>query len=268
MWPNYIALALPGLPWITMARITGVPLGLILLICVSTSREFRESVSKALASVPLLSILLVTFVGIQTVSIAFSKTVFTSIDKYLVDQLGWTCIFFVSVYVFQKEGRVERMAGLLWAMAIFVGVIAVFEYRQEKVLWAGHIPSFLQINDKSVARTLAGGDRFGRYRANSTFGTCLGLGEYMALSLPFVLRFAMGSYPHGCCERPGLVLGPLFRRWSFPCSAAPGWAPSGCLVALMCSTGRLVAIEVAAGTLSSLKFGPALCCRAYLQWPP
>ncbi len=195
MWPNYIALALPGLPWITMSRITGVPLGLILLLCVSTSREFRESVSKALASAPIITIFFVTFVGIQTLSLAFSKDIFTSIDKYLVDQLGWTGIFFVSAYVFQKEGRVERMAGLLWAMAMFVGVIAILEFRHERVLWAGHIPSFLQINDESVKAALAGGNRFGRYRAVSTFGTCLGLGEYMALSLPFVLRFAMGSYP-------------------------------------------------------------------------
>jgi hypothetical protein len=195
MWPNYIALALPGLPWITMSRLTGFPLGLILLLCVSTSQEYRESVSKTLASAPLIWILLVVFVGIQTLSIAFSKSVLTSIDKYLVDQLSWTCIFFVSAYVFQKEGRVQRMAGLLWAMAMFVGVIAIFEYRHERVLWAGHIPSFLQINDLAVQKTLAGGSRFGKYRASSTFGTPLGLGEYMALTMPFVLRFAMGPYP-------------------------------------------------------------------------
>jgi O-antigen ligase len=79
-------------------------------------------------------------------------------------------------------------------MAMFVGCIAVLEYRQQHVLWAGHIPSFLQINDPAVIKVLRGGDRFGKYRAVSTFGTCLGLGEYMALTLPFVLRFATGPY--------------------------------------------------------------------------
>lgn len=195
MWPNYIALALPGLPWITMSRITGVPLALTLMICVSTSPSMRQRLSKTLADAPLIWMFLAAFVGIQTLSLVFSKEVLNSIDKYLVDQMSWTCIFFVSAFVFTKQGRVEKMAGLLWAMAIFVGCIAIVEWRQEHVLWAGHIPSFLQINDKSVARSLSGGQRFGKYRAVSTFGTCLGLGEYMAMTLPFVLRFATGSYP-------------------------------------------------------------------------
>ena len=50
MWPQYIAVALPGLPWITTSRLTGAPLALALLISVSTSAEFREQLSKALKS--------------------------------------------------------------------------------------------------------------------------------------------------------------------------------------------------------------------------
>jgi len=196
MWPNYIAFALPGLPWITMVRITGFPLVLALLVCVSTSADFRARVATAVSSAPLLWKLLVGFVVIQAVSIGFSHAVGQSIDKFVIAQLSWTAIFFIGAYVFMTPGRVERVAALLWVMAILVGLIAVQEYRHTRVLWAGHIPSFLRIPDPAVAIALAthirGAD--GLYRAQSTFTTPLGLAEYVALTMPLVLQFAFGAY--------------------------------------------------------------------------
>src|SRR3546814_19920121 len=32
LWPNYLAIALPGMPWITLLRIIGAPMILLLLI--------------------------------------------------------------------------------------------------------------------------------------------------------------------------------------------------------------------------------------------
>ena len=195
-WPNYIAFAPPGLPWITMVRITGVPLVIVLLLCVSMSADFRARVAWAVSSAPLVWKLLIGFVLIQTITIVFSKNVGQSFDRYIVAQMTWTAMFFISAYVFTKPGRVELMAAMLWGMAIFVGVIAIQEWRHAGVLWAGHIPGFLRIPDPSVDRALAfhqrGGD--GIYRAQSTFTTALGLGEYVALTLPLVLQFAFGAY--------------------------------------------------------------------------
>lgn len=194
VWPNYIALAPPGLPWITMVRLTGFPLAVALLICTSTSAAFRTQVGETLKAAPYTWKMLVAFVALQALSIGFSRDPPTSIDKFVVAQISWTAIFFTSVYVFSKPGRAERMVAVLWGMAIVVGLIAVAEFRAQHVLWAGHIPSFLQIDDPNVVRTLGGHDRFGKYRATSTFGTPLGLGEYMAMVTPIVLWVAMGSY--------------------------------------------------------------------------
>ena len=43
-------------------------------------------------------------------------------------------------------------------------------------------------------RDAGGGARFGKYRVQSTFPTVLGFGEYLALTMPFVLGFATGPY--------------------------------------------------------------------------
>ena len=196
MWPNYIAFAPKGLPWITMARLTGFPLFLVLLICTSVSAEFRTRLAESLSSAPLIWRLLVAFSVVQFISIAFSKTTGTSLDKFIQAQVSMTAIFFLSAYVFLKPGRVERMAGMIWAMAMFVGVIGIFEWRKAGILWAHSIPKFLQIPDPSVQFLLATHVRAadGTYRTQSTFSSALGFGEYLALTVPFVIHFAMGAF--------------------------------------------------------------------------
>jgi hypothetical protein len=197
LWPNYLAIALPGLPWITLIRLTGFPMVLALLICVSVSEEFRARLAEGLNAVPLIWKGMVLLVVVQLLSIGFSHSPGDSVNKFFVAQVNWTAVFFVSCYVFLKPGRVEQWAALVWAMAIIVGGIGLIEYPHGHVLWSGHIPSFLKIEDETVLRILEGASRdaTGQYRISSTFTTALGLAEYMALALPFVLHFMASNYP-------------------------------------------------------------------------
>jgi O-Antigen ligase len=194
MWPNYIAIAPPGIPWITMQRLSGVPLVLALLICVSTSREFQTSVGAALRAAPLLCGVFIAFNLQEAVSIGYSISPVSSFDFFVNSEISLTAIFFTAIYVFQRPGRIERVARMLWLMAILVGVIAVIEIKYGRVPWAGHLPSFLQINDPLVDNMLKGGTRFGAYRAQSTFGNSLGLAEFESIVMPFVIHFLGGKF--------------------------------------------------------------------------
>ncbi len=196
IWPNYLALTLPGLPWITMIRLTGFPLAGVLLVCLSVSGHFRAELGKALKASPWIWKLLAAFVLIQSMSIAFSSRPFFSIDKLVIAQASWTAVFFASAYIFLKPGKAERMAVTLWLMALAVCSIGLVEWRLGHVPWVGHIPSFLQINDDVVAKILAGQRRSatGIYRVQSTSSTSVGLAEYLSMALPFVLHFAVGPY--------------------------------------------------------------------------
>src|SRR5205807_10534786 len=89
MWPNYIALALLGLPWITMVHITGFPLLLTMLICVSVSSEFRSRLAASLSAAPWIWRGVVAFVVLQFISIGFSDSIGFSIDKFIVAQVDW-----------------------------------------------------------------------------------------------------------------------------------------------------------------------------------
>jgi hypothetical protein len=190
-WPNYLSISLPGLPWISIIRLTVFPMTLVLLYCVSVSRDFREKLESILDATPILWKALALFVGIQTISIAFSSNPFQSVNKYIVDQTEWTAIFFACCFLFSTPGRATKWAHCLWGVALFVGAIGIWEKRLGYVPWRNHIPSFLQIDDPVVLGYLAGTQRSyaGIQRVQSVFTTSLGLSEFMALAMPFVVHF-------------------------------------------------------------------------------
>ena len=194
VWPNYLAVALPGLPWVTLTRLSAFPMALALLVSLAGSREVRTTLWKTLGSIPALWRLLLAFIAVQTLTLPLSNQLGQSLDKYVQAQVSCTAIFFVSCLVFLKPRAVQTWAVLLWVMAIVVCVLGLWEFRLKHVPWAGHIPSFLKIEDPNVAIALAGVYRLGlQYRIESTFSTSLGFGEYLALCLPFVVHFLISS---------------------------------------------------------------------------
>ena len=197
-WPDYIAFALPGLPWITIIRIIGVPLALLLLTCVSVSPAFRSHAKSVLASGDLIWKGVAGFAIMGLISIGLSHDPGTSVSKFAVAQINWTAMFFIACIVFVEPGTIRRLARSLWLIAVIVCVIGVYENHLQRLPWAGHIPWFLVIQDESVQRTLAGTARAGTsvYRVQSKFGGSLGLAEYLAIATPFVFHFIATGRTH------------------------------------------------------------------------
>lgn len=194
-WPDYLAFALPGLPWITAIRLTAAPLALIFLICLSISHAFRAELQAVLSATPLTWKMLAGFVLIAGLSIGFSSNISLSINKFVVAQLYWTLIFFCAAWVFIKPGRTMLLAYLLWGFAIYVCAIGILEWRMQALPWAGRIPSFLVIEDPAVQRILSFRARAatGIYRIQSKFTTPLGLAEFLSLATPLILYFLLYS---------------------------------------------------------------------------
>lgn len=196
-WPNYLAIALPSLPWITMIRLFGVPMAMIFLICISSSPQVRADTAETLRFAPPMWKMMVGFVVTQFAAIPFADVLQRSIQMAVITQINWTAIFFISCYLFRTLSRAQQWAYIVWGALLFVCLIGVYEGYLGAVPWAGHVPSFLKIEDESVQRILAGAVRgsTGSYRVQSVFTTPLGLGEFVALSLPFVLHFLGAGHP-------------------------------------------------------------------------
>lgn len=194
-WPNYLAIEFPGLPWITVARIFCIPAAIVLLYNLSVSRDFKEDMLKVADEFNLPVKLLLAFVVIQFLSVFSSRDPFDSFQKFVIDQFYWTSTFFIAIYEFRKPGRISLWVVILLLMAVLLSAIGFWEWRLQHVPWAGHIPSFLKIDDESVLRTLAGASRAGTgiYRVQSTYGTSLGFAEFLALTTPFWLYCILQS---------------------------------------------------------------------------
>ncbi len=192
LWPNYLAIVLPGLPWLSMRRIVGLAMVAVFLYSLSTSSKMRREIVDAMNSIPLLWKLIVAFFVVQTISIAFSPYPVLAYKHWFNSQYAWTTVFFLSVYVFMKPGHISSWAKLICWAAVIVSLIAIAEQHNQMVLWANHIPPFFKIEDDAVERILTPTFRGNEYRSQGIFGVSLALAEFLALSFTLLLhRFAI-----------------------------------------------------------------------------
>jgi hypothetical protein len=188
-WPDYLALQLPGLPWISFRRLFLAPTALLLLVCVSTNANFRKEMREVLTSESILWKLLVAFVLLQLVSIAGAPSPATALKNFVNYQLAWTGVFFASLYAFRNIEITTRFLKIFLMAAFTIGVIAIVENMNHGVLWRNHVPSFLQVDLESMAGTMESAMRNRQYRAKSVYGQPLPFAEIMALVTPVLLYF-------------------------------------------------------------------------------
>lgn len=193
VWPNYLAISLPGLPWITVNRLVTAPLAIVFLVSLSVSKRLRTRIADVLRASPIVSRCFLGFMALQILTLPLSSTLAASLNQFIDFQVQCNLVFFVALWLFTKDGRAQKFFTLYPCLIILLMVIAVFEWRAGGVLWADSIPSFLKIGDESVERTLSGSARAatGIYRVQSVFTTSLDFAEVLAWSTPFFLYWAL-----------------------------------------------------------------------------
>jgi hypothetical protein len=195
LWPNYLAVAIPGLPWLTLTRLIGVPMTLIFLICLSVSSDFRRVIKTVLTDAGLIWKFLVLFAIIQIFSIAFSPAKGASMQPLIIFEMNWVGAFFIGCFVFSKKDDTLTWAALVCIAALLLSGMAAVEFVEGHPAWVGHIPKFLKVEDPLIYASLFGSTREGHHRVQGTYTESLGLAEYMGLAMPFLIYFAVGQFP-------------------------------------------------------------------------
>ena len=195
LWPNYLALAIPAFPRVTVMRLFSVPLSLCVLLSFSVSLPFRKRIDQVNRANLLTWRLLEAFTILQIISVMFSANKAGSVNVLVNVLTTWVVCYLSSTFIMRKKGSAEQFGALLCAFAFLLSCLTFWEQLLHHLPWQGHVPSFLQINDPVVDRILAGTARQGKgHRDQATFTTSLGLSEFLALVIPFFFHFAFTGY--------------------------------------------------------------------------
>lgn len=188
-WPYYLAIQVPGLPLIEIRRAFVALAILGFLICYSTSHAFRSQLYDICMASSGAMKFLWGFLVFMALALVFSVDLAGSLPTFVKYQLGWTAVFFITAYVMVKPGNIARFANVIRGLAVFLAVLGLFEYRNQRLLWADHIPWFLKVSDPAMINLLNPVFRSGEYRVTGPFSTSLSYAEFMTMAMPFFIHY-------------------------------------------------------------------------------
>ncbi len=191
IWPTYIAVFLPGLPWMTPTRLMTFVLSILFLYSVSTSAVLRNYLVSCLRQSRLLWVCFLMWQASMLITIPFTHQLAATLRIVFNDELRFTEILFIGCLVFARRGLATQTVAILLLSAMFWGFDGFLERHLEMPPWANHIPSFLKVDDATLGAVLGAQARSsdGLYRVRGPFPVSLLLAEFLALCMPFVLHW-------------------------------------------------------------------------------
>jgi len=194
IWPAYVAVNLPGLPWLNPQRVALSLLLILSLYGFAISSRMRNETLEVARAEPMIWKSFMVFWICTLVALPLSGSYFTfSINKWLNNQVYWTFLFFITAYLLQKKGGMITLAKALMIAAIVTSLIAIPEYIGRRVPWVGYVPSWL-IGDPIIYERVSSDQarlNLDMYRARSSFTVSLSFAEFLSLAFPFILHSMM-----------------------------------------------------------------------------
>jgi len=193
VWPTYLAISLPGLPWISLLRIIALPMAGFFLVSLSVSRKFRQYAYESVTSIKPIWICAVGFSIVQVFTTFVSPNPLASAQAVFDQMVNFTMMLLLGSIIFRKENVAERFAIILCALSLFIIMLTLVENNKKYIIWAAHIPNILHPPSPTLENTLKPSFRMytNVYRAKATFLTPLALAEFISLITPFFLYFGL-----------------------------------------------------------------------------
>lgn len=193
LWPAYLAVALPGLPWMTPTRLLLSILCFFMLYSIASSSVLRHHLLVVARSTKLVWLAFLVWEVMMVITVPMSNLMFDSFKRVVSSQLILVGPFFIGCLVFSKEGRATRTLGWMLVFAVICGIDGFIEQRLGYPPWANHIPSFMKVDDATLTNVLGSQARSadGLYRVRGPFTNSLSFSEFLALCVPFALHWLM-----------------------------------------------------------------------------
>jgi hypothetical protein len=189
-WPIYIAISLPGLPWLTPTRIVLFVQTFLLVLSFSTSRELRQHIGNVVKGSSWFWISFLVWEAMQLITLPLAENVGYCLKIFTDNQLSMAGVLFISCVLFTKRGWANWVANAVIVMAIIISLDGFVELHLGYPPWAYHIPSFMRV-DEGIMNTVLGSQSRtadGLYRVHGPFTLSLVFAEFLALCTPFIVH--------------------------------------------------------------------------------
>lgn len=193
-WPGYVAVALPGLPWITPARGVLGALLVIMTLHIAQFPEVRQRLRETLFVDRVAVGFYTAFWIAAIIALPFSPFPDATLIYSVLQEILAIAPALALAWVLHKD--IERLPQVLLVLAlclILTMVIAVVENIMQQPPWLQYIPSFMMIDADLLSTYLSPQSRMGdpRYRIRSTFGIVLYYSQYLCILLPVLTYFML-----------------------------------------------------------------------------
>ena len=188
-WPSYVAIAIPGLPWVTPSRLI---LGVLLISMLTHFPQIAESRRKV---IDLLGYdrtafrLFMLYLIMNAVVLPFAKSPSDVLSYAVMQGVLDLSSMVAAAWAFTDLTKIRRLIRLLVLGCILTMVITLLENYLQRPPWFGFIPSFMKVDSGLLETYMSPQARVGdgRYRIRATFGVVLYYSQYLGIMLPPLL---------------------------------------------------------------------------------
>lgn len=128
LWPPYIALNLPGLPWISPMRVLVAILTVTFLFNLASSAEMRKLAKLTISHVPEINKFFWFFWFLTAMTVVMSGDIAFSFTKFLNNQIFWTMMFTLAAFVGRRVGVIPNVMTIMFLAVLPTAIMSIFEY--------------------------------------------------------------------------------------------------------------------------------------------
>jgi len=191
VWPSYIALRLPGMPWINLPRLLMAGFLVLWLYCLLNSAQMRRDLAQDHRDFKPAFLFLYGWIAMMILSIGVSRDPAESITRTINFQLSNTVAFFAVVSLVRTRWQIKLIAAVILCGGLFEMANGLIESRLQRIIWLDFNPPGFSVDETFVAGLLEGVWREGYYRVQGSFFVSLSYAEYLVLTLPFAYYFML-----------------------------------------------------------------------------
>ena len=195
IWPRYIALRLPGLPWLNFPRVLMTIFLVLWLYCVLNSKTMRRNIEEDFTANKAPFLFLIIWLLMMIASIPLSRDVSesaTKVGNFLLMDFG---AFLAIASLATTPKRVTLLAVVIPLCALLEMLIGLREAHTHQVVWTHFVPPGFSADERFVAGLLEGATRelanSEEYRVQGHFFVSLSYAEFLALCLPFAVHWVL-----------------------------------------------------------------------------